>query len=138
MAILGRDALEARQIETKEVEVPAWGGSILIRKLTAAEATKYMSMAGTAFDTTSSKITDPEHLVRFMAQGVIWSWVDEVGAQIAGPDDMTRLCSVPYEVLDAINDAIREYNGFGAGAGEALTAAKKNSQTTANGDSGTS
>lgn len=133
MPILGREILEERQPETKEIEVPEWGGSILIRKLSASEATKYMAFASSVVDTTTKRITDPERLVRMMAQTLVWSWVNEQGGQVLTNADIERICREPYDTLDRITDDIRAFNGLGQTATEE---AKKNSEPTTSDDFG--
>lgn len=137
MAILGREILEERRPETTEVEVPEWGGSILIRKLTASEATKYMAMASSVVDTTTGKITDPARMVSMLALALVWSWVNEQGGQVLTNADVDRITREPYDTLDRISDAIREFNGLTKKAAEAIEAAKKNSAPTASDDFGT-
>lgn len=137
MPILGREILEERRPETTEVEVPEWGGSILIRKLSAAAATKYMAMATSVVDTTTGKITDPDRMVRMLAQALVWSWVNEQGGQVLAQTDIDRICQEPYDTLDRISDAIREFNGLTKKAAAAIEAAKKNFAPTASDDFGT-
>lgn len=135
MAILGREALDERVAETLEVAVKAWGGSILLRKLSASEATRFMAIAGSIVD--NGRITDPERMTRMLAQGIVWSWVDEAGDQVLAQADIDRLCKEPYEVLDQINDAIRSFNGLAKNA-TPVDDAKKNSDKTPSNDFGMS
>lgn len=138
MAVLGREALENRTMETKEIDVPAWGGSILIRKLSATEVPKLIAMIGASFDAETKRINDPEQMTRAIATGLYWSWVGEDGAQVltAGAADIERLKKEPYEVLDAINDAVQEFNGMRAKAAALVADAKKNSEPTPSDDFG--
>lgn len=140
MAVLGKEVLENRVVETKEIEVPAWNGSILIRKLNAVEVPRLIAMIGAAFDNETKRIKDPEHMTRAIATGLYWSWVDEHGAQVltAKEADIARLSKEPYEVLDAINDAIQEFNGMRNKGKDAAEEAKKNSALTQSDDFGIS
>lgn len=137
MAVLGRDAFEARASAAPlEVKVDAWGGTILLRKLTATEATRYMSMASSVVE--NNRITDPDRMVRMLAMGIVWSWVDEAGEQVLTNADVDRLCKEPYDVLDSISDALRAFNGLTKGAeATAVAEAKKSSETTESDDFGT-
>lgn len=134
MPILGREILEERRSETMELDVPEWGGSILIRKLSAAEATKYMAFASSVVDAATNRITDPERMVRMLAQALVWSWVNEQGGQVLTSADIDRICREPYDILDKISDAIRSFNGLGKPT--PTEDAKKNSATTASNDFG--
>lgn len=136
MAILGREALDPRALETKEIEVPGWGGSILIRKLSAQEVPKLIAMAASAMDPQTRIVKDPEQMARFMATAVFLSWVDEQGNQVLTnrAADVERLSKESFELMDGISDAINAWNGITNKADAA--AAKKNSEPTTSDASG--
>lgn len=136
MAILGREALDPRAVETLEVEVPGWGGSILIRKLSAAEVSRLSAMASSAVDGQTKAIKDPDQMVRFMATSVFLSWVTSEGDQVLTnrAADVERLSKEPFDLMDSLSDTINAFNGIGNKA--AVEEAKKNSAAMTSDDSG--
>lgn len=139
MAVVGREALEQRAVETMTIEVKAWGGEILIRKLNSIEVPKLIAMASSAMDPATGKMKDPERMSRWMATALYWSWVDESGAQVLtdARADIDRLAQEPFDLLDAISDAINEWNGITKKAQAAVDEAKKNLEPTESEDFGT-
>lgn len=135
--ILGREILDERRPETTEVEVPEWGGSILLRKLTGAEVPKLIALAGSAFDQETKQLKDPDRMTRMLAIGLFWSWVNEQGGQVLNDQatDVERLSKEPFELLSRLGDAINAWNGIGDKG--ALAAAKKNLEPTLTNDFGT-
>lgn len=137
MAILGREVFDERRGATREVDVPEWGGSILIRKLSGAEVPKLIALASSAFDQETKQLKDPERMTRMLALGLFWSWVNEQGGQVLldQAKDVERLTREPFETLSRIGDAINAWNGI---AQTATEDAKKNSEETQSNDFGIS
>lgn len=137
MAILGREVFDERRTPTREVDVPEWGGSILLRKLSGAEVPKLIALASSAFDQETKQLKDPERMTRMLALGLFWSWVNEQGGQVLldQAKDVERLTREPFEMLSRIGDAVNEWNGITPAAAED---AKKNSEETLSDDFGTS
>lgn len=135
MAILGREVLEQQRQPTREVEVPEWGGSILLRKLSGAEVPKLTALATSAFDQQTKVLKDPERMTRMLALGVFWSWVNEQGGQVLSDTvkDVEWLSKQPFELLNRLGDAINEWNGINQTAADD---AKKGSEPTQSDDSG--
>lgn len=136
MAILGREVIDERRQPTREIEVPEWGGSILLRKLSATEVPKLIAMATSAFDQESRQLKDPGRMTQMLSLGIFWSWVNEQGGQVLinRDKDMEWLGTQPYELLDRLGDVINEWNGIKSAA---VADAKKNSATSQSDDFGT-
>lgn len=135
MAILGREVLEQQRQPTKEVDVPEWGGSILLRKLSGAEVPKLTALGTSAFDRGTNVLKDPERMTRMLALGVYWSWVNEQGGQVLvdREKDIEWLSKQPFELLSRLGDVINEWNGIGKTAADD---AKKEFEPTQSDDSG--
>jgi hypothetical protein len=135
MAILGREVFDERRQPTKEIEVPEWGGSILLRKLSGAEVPKLTALATSAFDQQTGVLKDPALMTRMLALGLFWSWVNEQGGQVLvdREKDIERLTREPFELLSRLGDTINEWNGINK---TATADAKKNSGPTQSDDSG--
>lgn len=136
MAILGREVIDERRQPTKEIEVPEWGGSILLRKLSSAEVPKLIALASSAFDQETKQLKDPDRMTRMLSLGLFWSWVNEQGGQVLTDQvkDLEWLSKQPFEMLSRIGDEINQWNGITQAAAED---AKKNSAPTQSDDFGT-
>lgn len=110
--MLTRDAiLSAEDLRTETVEVPEWGGTVMVRELSAKERDEYetsiVSVKGTKLD------IDP---VNMRAKLVSMGCVDEDGNRLFTLDDAEDLGKKSSTALDRIYDKIQEISGMGEGA----------------------
>ena len=111
MAILNREAiLAARDVQTIDVEVPEWGGSVRLASFSAATRLKLAEKIG--------KNTDPSP-----AEALDWGMtllslciVDESGKPMFSADQLDALSEKASPVLDRLIHAARKLNGFGEDA----------------------
>ena len=129
MAILNRDAIRAASdITTETVEVPEWGGSVLVRGLTGAQRDRFE--AGMV-EMRKGKLAPKLSNVR--AQLVALSLVDEQGQRMFSQDDVEMLGNKSCAALQRIWDVARRLSGLSDEDVEELT---KNSESDQSDDSG--
>ena len=135
MTFLGRELVGKKHGKTKEVYVPEWDGSILIRQLSHQEVVNVQGMAMDAVDTVTQSIKDRSKLTRFNFELIRLSWVDAEGNAVLSTDnaDYEWLVSEPNAVIRTLTDAMSAYSGLQPNAEKD---AEKNSPTTLNGASG--
>jgi hypothetical protein len=129
MAILDKAAiLEAQDIVTEEIEVPEWGGSVLVKSLTGAERDSFeqsiLIKRGDSYDANMS-------MVRAKLAAV--SIVDEEGQRLFGDGDIKALAAKNAAALDRVFTAASRLSGISADDADELA---KNSPAAQNGGSG--
>lgn len=114
--VLNRDAiLENRDLETKEVEVPEWGGSVLIRTWTGADRDQYDLAVAKAREDGNQV---PENV---RALTVAISVVDEDGNRIFKDKDVELIGRKSGKALDRIFTEALKLNLVSAAAVEELS-----------------
>jgi hypothetical protein len=101
MKYLTADAI--RQINDRgvtEVQVPEWGGSVLLRPLSAAEALQF------------AEATEQDRRAA-LVRVVILSVVDEAGNRLFTDADAEWLAAKNFRALLRIQEAVLELNGLG-------------------------
>lgn len=125
MAILNRDAiLGADDMETIEVEVPEWGGSVRLRTLTGGERDKFES---DMIDQRGK--SNKMNLVNLRARLVALCAVDETGKRMFGDSEITKLGAKRASVLDKLFTAAQKLNGMTQEDVEELTEGFEEGQT---------
>lgn len=111
MSTLTRDLiLRAVDIKTARIDVPEWGGSVLVRGMTAFERDTMLN----AVDPKKEGIPDSQ-LKAFLCAHCI---VDEHGNSIFSDEDIHRLQAKNPIILDRIANRILRLSGVGADAVE--------------------
>jgi hypothetical protein len=101
--MLNKEAiLEAGKVKTKTVEIPEWGGEVIIRQLDASEL---LSLTNDVDGSMTAAL----------------SVVDESGARVFSDDDLPALRKLAAAGRLRLNRAINEFNGI-----LAVTEAAKN------------
>jgi len=98
MAVLNRaQILAPRELETEVVNVPEWGGDVIVRALTGTERDQveagFMKQGGRQGEVT---------LENTRARLVALSVVDEDGQRLFGTDDIEMLGKQPAAALDRV------------------------------------
>lgn len=128
MVRLTRDQiLEAKDIETEEVECPEWGGSVLVRGLTGQERDQWEA----SMQERRGKLFVP-NLENIRAKLVVWSVVDEDGQRLFNLGDVDELGKKSAAPIDRIYDAAAKLSGISDEDVEEMIA---NFEKTAGGDS---
>lgn len=109
MALLGRDAiLNAKDLATKDIPVPEWGGEVRIRSLTAEERDKFEgSLVEMRKDGTPKR--NAENVRARLAALCI---VNENGERLFVDADIRALGRKSAVALQRVFNACQEFNGF--------------------------
>lgn len=132
MAILGKEVLGRSTLRRKTVEVPEWGGEVIIQELNGEETAIVGQGAGEIAKNRDNP--DTGKAIRWEALTVCYGWINEDGSKVLSPDDAGQLLAQHgYGVIGRLAKEIRGMSGLGD---EASDEAKKNSTTTPNIGSG--
>ena len=106
--ILNREAiLNIQDLKTEEVEVPEWGGAVLVRALTGAERDQFEA---TVVETKGKNTR--VNLVNARAKLVAMSVVDEEGNKLFTPADVAALGKKSAAALARIFDVAMRLAGI--------------------------
>jgi hypothetical protein len=101
MTYLSKDAiLKAEDLDTEDVEVPEWGGSVRVRGMTAAERDKF------------EQIMSGENVANIRANLVARTVVDENGERLFTDADIGELGKKSAQALDRVFDASSRLSGL--------------------------
>jgi len=108
MAILTREAiLNASDLLTEVVEVPEWGGSVIVRGLSGAERDHFESSV-VEMDGKKVKVKSENMRAKLVALCV----VDETGARIFSDQDVAALGQKSAAALDRVFQAAQRLSGL--------------------------
>jgi hypothetical protein len=125
MALLNKDLiLAADDLETVDVDVPEWGGSVRLRTLTGGERDKFES---DMIDQRGK--SNKMNLVNLRARLVALCAVDEGGKRMFGDNEVTKLGAKSAAVLDKLFVAAQKLNGMTQQDVEELTEGFEDDQT---------
>lgn len=106
--ILGtEEILNASDITTEEVEVPEWGGSVLVRALTALERDRFEASV-----IQGSGKNAKVKLENARAKLASLTVVDENGNRLFGPNDVTKLSQKSASALNKIFNVAARLSGI--------------------------
>jgi hypothetical protein len=115
--LLGKDAiLAADDIQTQRVEVPEWGGDVMVRGLTGQQRDAWE--AGLSVRRGKQLVPDMRN---FRARLVVMCVVDETGAEVFGLGDVDALSGKSGAALDRIYDVAARLSGISENDVEDLT-----------------
>ena len=131
VAKVGREVFLRAVLKTETVDVPEWGGPILLRELSAAQVVEFVRMNRAQAD------TDPGADMHRAAWTVIACWVDEAGDPILTEDDMAMLLATqPASLINRISVRAAVLSGMlprelaaDAKAPDPVAVAEKNSES---------
>lgn len=106
--ILGRDdILGAVDVVTLEVNVPEWGGVVIVKPLTAAQRDRFEADVNTIKD--GQSVLDQNN---FRARLVARCIVDEAGLRLFTADDVSNLGKKSAKALSRVFDTIAAASGM--------------------------
>jgi hypothetical protein len=128
MMTLTRDQIfNLNDIQTKEIAVPEWGGSVLVRGLTGKERDQYEAAI---FQVKGNRATFKPDFVR--ARLVAMSVVDTQGERVFSDGDVLGLSTKGAAALDRVFTVARRLSGLSERDISEMT---KNSESDQGGDS---
>lgn len=121
MALIGRDAiLQADDLAVEVVEVPEWGGEVMVRGLTGKERGKFQAMMVTQKGNST--------MLNTAALGEVNVWLclfgicDEAGGRIFTDKDFEALAKKSGTALERIASVIQRLSGLQGDEVEQLAA----------------
>lgn len=109
MAFLGKDEiLNCKDYVTKEVDVPEWGGKVLVRGMTGTERDKFES------ETFSQNGKNIEvNYTNMRARMLAYTVVDEEGKRIFSDSDIEKLGQKSALALSRVFEVAKKLCGLG-------------------------
>ena len=102
MKYLSREEiLGASDIEVREIEVPEWGGTVLVRELTTTEVENFSIRTSNPHGE-----LDISKMPGLRAEVVSWALVDEDGKQLMHKKDAEALQKRSHRIIDRLFNAI--------------------------------
>lgn len=121
MTILTKDQiLEASDLKNESVDVPEWGGSVLVRTMTGADRDAFES----SMISVDAEGNRKPNMTNMRAKLVALTVVDEAGNLLFDISDVDRLALKSAAALERVFTAAQRINGLGT---QAEAAAEKNS-----------
>jgi hypothetical protein len=110
MMLLSKDQiLEAVDLKSVTVEVPEWGGSVLVRTMTGADRDAFE----TSMVTVKSDGTRTPDMTNLRAKLVALTLVDEAGNRMFEVEDIPRLALKSAAALERVFEVAQRVNGLG-------------------------
>lgn len=101
MPILNGSVLRQSALRQATIDVPEWGGSVILRELTGAERSELMvdtiQLQGTLSDRASMTPEAARKALSLAAAIVHRTWIDETGAQAV--QNVNDLMEAPWHIL---------------------------------------
>ncbi len=114
--ILNREQiLAANDVKTKVVEVPEWGGSVIVRGLTSLERDKALARI-----MNDNNQIDLNRLGELRVMIAAMAIIDEQGNALFTEKDVTALGQKSWSAIERISDAVLEISGLTQNALEQL------------------
>lgn len=114
MLLTREQILAATQLPQAQVEVPEWGGAVIVRALTALERDRFeMELVST-----SPQGTNQVNLVNARARLVAACCIDEAGHKLFAADDVAALGKLSAAALNRVYEVAAKMSGLQAGATE--------------------
>ncbi len=111
----GADILSAKDITTRDVEVPEWGGTVIVRSLTGAERDQYeqsvMKMKKTGRKGRGPMVMEP-NLQGARARLVALACVDKEGSLLFSDKDVHALAGKSAAALNRVFDVAAAMSGL--------------------------
>jgi hypothetical protein len=115
--LLSKDQiLAADDIKSQRVEIPEWGGEVMVRGLTGSQRDTWE--AGLTVRRGKQMVPDMRD---FRARLVVLCAVDETGQLVFGPGDIDALSGKSGAALDRLYDAAAKLSGISEADVEDLT-----------------
>lgn len=108
MALSKKAILEAKDIKTMEVEVPEWGGSVMVRVISGADRDVF------------EQAYSEKKMDAFRTRFLVLTLCDDKGERLFTNDEVEALNAKSSKVLNRLFDAAWEFNAFTPAAVEAL------------------
>lgn len=113
MAHIGREILSKNTLKRKAIEIPEWGGTIVLRELSGREAIPVSQGALEISEARRAGDIDTQKALTWQAETVCYGWINEDGSQVLALSDIDELLKTqPHSVLERIAKEIRILSGM--------------------------
>ena len=139
MAFVGKEVLKRDTFKRKLIDIPEWGGKIIVRGLSGHQAMSISQTAVEIADDRRAGTFDAEKAERWEANTVVCGWINEDGSNVLTAGDVDDLLGKETEIISRIAKEIRILSGMEKAEKDTsspVVDAKKNLTETLNGDSG--
>ena len=110
MSVLSKEQiLEAADLQSVPVEVPEWGGRVLVRTMTGADRDAFENRMVTV----KSDGTRTPDMTNLRAKLVALTLVDDAGNRLFEVGDIPRLAAKSAAALERVFEAAQRINGLG-------------------------
>jgi len=125
--MLDRDAILSRkQLKRETVDVPEWGGQVIVRELTGAERSRYEAGYSDTVMGEAKSVSDKTKRFETMRAKVICvATINEDGTRVFHDDDIAEINELSGQALDRLASVIMRLSGYTKEEQEKL---KKNSE----------
>lgn len=114
MTLNKEQILEASDLKSVSIEVPEWGGSVLVRTMTGADRDAFEASM-VIVNPDGTRIPDMRNL---RAKLVALTMVDEANNRLFDVSDIPRLAMKSSAALERVFEAAQRINGLGLKAEE--------------------
>jgi hypothetical protein len=114
MTLNKEQILEASDLKSVSIEVPEWGGSVLVRTMTGADRDAFEASMVTV-NPDGTRTPDMRNL---RAKQVALTMVDEANNRLFDVSDIPRLAMKSSAALERVFEAAQRINGLGIKAEE--------------------
>jgi hypothetical protein len=115
MTLTKDQIFESSDLKSVEVEVPEWGGSVLVRTMTGADRDAFE----TSMVTINPDGTRTPEMKNLRAKLVALTVVDDANNRLFDVSDIPRLATKSSAALERVFDVAQKINGLGLKAEEA-------------------
>lgn len=107
LVLTAQDILDANDVRTERIEVPEWGGDVIVRNLTGTERDSYEA----SMQVQRGNRYEPNP-VGARARLVVRACIDEDGKRLFADNQADALSAKNADVLDRLWDRIAELSGI--------------------------
>lgn len=107
-----QEIIDAKDIDSQTIDVPEWGGSVVVRVMSAADRNRF-EQSIVSIDKDGKRVPSMEN---FRCKVVCACLVDERGFPLFGPDEIDDLAMKSSQVIERLADIALAMNGMGANA----------------------
>ena len=112
MTLTKDQILEANDLKTQSVEVPEWGGSVLVRTMSGTDRDAFEA----SMITLSPDGTRKPNMTHMRAKLVALTVVDDAANRLFDASDVDRLALKSASALERVFEAAQRINGLGVDA----------------------
>ena len=112
MTLTKDQILEANDLKTQSVEVPEWGGSVLVRTMSGTDRDAFEA----SMITLSPDGTRKPNMTNMRAKLVALTVVDDAANRLFDASDVDRLALKSASALERVFEAAQRINGLGVDA----------------------